>query len=717
MTYRVALAGNPNCGKTTLFNRLTGATQRVGNWPGVTIDRKTGKIRGTQNAELIDMPGIYSLSPYSPEENITRDYLLNERPDVVLNIVDATNLERNLYLTLQILDMELPTVIALNMMDAVEKQGDRIDVELLSKKLGCPVVPISALKGTGVDKLVEAVEQAAKDRKAAVPVRLDGDIESAVEDILKRIGDRVDGCRRFYAIKLIENDERIAELLPEIKDTVTGDVTTLENKYDDEIDAIVADARYNAIGEITGACISRAPKESKDTLSDKVDRIVTHRILGLPIFVVIIGFVFLSIIGYGDYTGIGTFLTDTLNDWIGDVFTPKVEDWCNDNDVNEQLAGLLIDGIIGGVGAVIGFLPQMACLFLALCILEDIGYMARIAFVMDRIFRFFGLSGKSFIPLIVGTGCGVPGIMASRTIENPRDRRITAMTVTFIPCGAKLPVIAMIAGALFSNNGLVALYAYLLGIVVVLMSGIILKKFRSLSGKPAPFIMELPPYHIPSWMNVVKGVFDRTFAFVKKAGTIILLSCIAIWFLASYSPSLEYLGEIDGSILEGIGECIFGLFQPLGWGDNWQFTVGSFTGLIAKENLIATLGELFGMEVGDEGEEIWDLLADLLTPAAGLGFLTFNLLCAPCFAAIGAMHRELGTWKATGLAVAYQCVLAYFVSAIVYVLGSLIGGTEIDWAGWVAAILGVALIAYCLIMKDPFFFIKGKNEGSAEQSE
>ena len=717
MTYRVALAGNPNCGKTTLFNRLTGATQRVGNWPGVTIDRKTGKIRGTQDAELIDMPGIYSLSPYSPEENITRDYLLNERPDVVLNIVDATNLERNLYLTLQILDMELPTVIALNMMDAVEKQGDKVDIGLLSEKLGCPVVPISALKGTGVDKLVEAVEQAAKDRKSAVPVKLDRDIETAIDDVSGRIGDKVSSCRRFYAVKLIENDERIAELLPEIKDTVTGEVTSLENRMDDEIDAIIADARYNAIGEIADACITRAPKESKDTFSDKVDRIITHRILGLPIFIVIIGFVFISIIGFGDYTGIGTFLTDTLNDWIGDNFTGMVEEWCEDNDVNEQLASLLIDGIIGGVGAVIGFLPQMTCLFLALCILEDIGYMARIAFVMDRIFRFFGLSGKSFIPLIVGTGCGVPGIMASRTIENPRDRRITAMTVTFIPCGAKLPVIAMIAGALFSNNGLIALYAYLLGIVVVLMSGIMLKKFRSLSGKPAPFIMELPPYHIPSWMNVVKGVFDRTWAFVKKAGTIILLSCIAIWFLASYSPSLEYLGAIEGSILESIGECIFGLFQPLGWGDNWQFTVGSITGLIAKENLIGTLGELFGMEVGDEGEEIWDLLADTLTPAAGLGFLTFNLLCAPCFAAIGAMHRELGTWKATGLAVAYQCVLAYFVSAIVYVLGSLIGGTEIDWAGWVAAALGVVLLTYCLAMKNPFFFIKEKGAETAEESE
>ncbi len=708
MTIRVALAGNPNCGKTTLFNRLTGATQRVGNWPGVTIDKKTGKIRGTHDTELVDMPGIYSLSPYSPEENITRDYLLHEKPDVVLNIVDATNLERNLYLTLQILDMELPTVIALNMMDAVEKQGDRIDVGLLSEKLGCPVVPISALKGTGIDKLVEAVEKGAETKKGAVPVRLDGKLESVISDVQERIGDKVDGCRRFYAIKLVENDERVAEILPDVKDLLKGDVTTIENEMDDDIDSIVADARYNAIGEIAGTCVSKAPKESKDTLSDKVDRIVTHRILGLPIFIVIIGAVFLGIIGFGDFTGIGTFLTDTLNDWIGDSFTPKVEEWCEENDVNEQLTGLLVDGIIGGVGAVIGFLPQMACLFLALCILEDIGYMARIAFVMDRVFRFFGLSGKSFIPLIVGTGCGIPGILASRTIESPRDRRITAMTVTFIPCGAKLPVIAMIAGALFNNNGLVALYAYILGVIVVLMSGVILKKFKSLSGKPSPFIMELPPYHIPSWMNVLKGVIDRTLAFVKKAGTIILLSCIVIWFLASYSTSFEYIGAIEGSILESIGECIFGLFQPLGWGDNWQFTVGSITGLIAKENLIGTLGELFGMEVGDEGEEIWDLLAATLTPAAGLGFLTFNLLCAPCFAAIGAMHRELGTWKATGMAIAYQCVLAYFVAGIVYVVGSLIGGTDIDWAGWIVAAIGVVLIAYCLIMKDPFFFIKKK---------
>ena len=710
MTTKAALAGNPNCGKTTLFNRLTGSTQRVGNWPGVTIDKKTGKMKGADDIEVIDTPGIYSLSPYSPEENVTRDFLLDERPDVVINIVDATNLERNLFLTLQILDMEYPTVIALNMMDAVEKQGDRVDLKGLSDMLGCTVVPISALKGTGIDELVSAVKTAADSKIPAVPVKLDGRVEELVTKAMDEIGSAAENSKRFYAVKLVENDPRVGELLPDVRERMTGDITTLENEMDDDIDAIIADARYNAIGEIASACVTKAPREDTDTLSDKVDRIVTHRILGLPIFILIIGALFVGIIGFGDFTGIGTYFTDMLNDWIGGDFSEAVAQWCEDNDVSEPLASLLVDGIIAGVGAVIGFLPQMAILFLALCILEDIGYMARIAFVMDRIFRYFGLSGKSFIPVLVGTGCGVPGIMASRTIESPRDRRITAMTVTFIPCGAKLPVIAMIAGALFNNNGFVALYAYLIGIVVILMSGIILKKWRSLSGAPAPFIMELPPYHVPSWMNTLKGTFDRTFAFVKKAGTIILLSAIAIWFFASYSTSFEYLGDIEGSMLESFGQCIFGLFQPLGWGDNWELTIGSITGLIAKENLIGTLGQLFGMEVGDEGEEIWEVLGTVLTPAAGLAFLTFNLLCAPCFAAIGAMHRELGTWKATGCAVAYQTVLAYFVSAIVYVVGSLIGGTEIDWSGYVAAGLGAVLIAYFLLMKDPFFSSKRKGQ-------
>ena len=703
MSRIVALAGNPNCGKTTLFNKLTGASQRVGNWPGVTIDKKVGKLKGTPDTEIVDLPGIYSLSPYSPEENVSRDFLLDSRPDVVLNIVDATNMERNLFLTAQILDMQYPTVIALNMMDAVEKQGDVIDVDGLSKKLGCKVVPISALKGKGIDELIAAVNEA---KDPATPMELDGRIEQSIAKAEDLIGDKVDHAKRFYAVKLIENDERVNKALPEVKDALTGEITTLENELEDDVDAIIADARYNAIGEITSASVKKAPRETNDTVSDKVDRIITHRILGLPIFILIIGVLFVGIIGFGDFTGIGTYLTDYVNGYIEETIQPNVADWCAENDVSDPLTGVLVDGIIGGVGAVLGFLPQMACLFLALCILEDIGYMARIAFVMDRVFRFFGLSGKSFIPVLVGTGCGVPGILASRTIESPRDRRITAMTVTFIPCGAKLPVIAMIAGALFNNNGLVALYSYIIGIVVILMSGIILKKFKGLSGKPAPFIMELPPYHVPMWFNVLKGVFDRTWAFVKRAGTIILLSAILVWFFGNYSSSFEYLGDIEGSMLESFGEAIYGLFQPLGWGDNWELTVGSITGLVAKENLISTLGILFGEEVSDEGEEIWGLLAAVLTPAAGLAFLTFNLLCAPCFAAIGAMHRELGTWKATGIAVTYQTVLAYFVSAIVYVFVSLVDGTSVNAGGWVMAIIGIALLAYFLAMKDPLFFLR-----------
>ena len=705
MTRIVALAGNPNCGKTTLFNKLTGASQRVGNWPGVTIDKKEGKLKGTPDTEVVDLPGIYSLSPYSPEENVSRDFLLDGRPDVILNIVDATNLERNLFLTAQILDMQYPTVIALNMMDAVEKQGDVRDVEGLSKRLGCAVVPISALKGKGIDELIGAIRDA---KDPASPMILSDRVEQSVSKAQDLIGDKVDHAKRFYAVKLIENDERVNETYPDVKDALSGEITTLENELEDDVDAIIADARYNAIGEITSETVKKAPRESKDTVSDKVDRIITHRILGLPIFIVIIGVLFLGIIGFQDFTGIGTYFTDLLNGYIEETIQPNVEEWCVDHEVSDPLTGLLVDGIVGGVGAVIGFLPQMACLFLALCLLEDIGYMARIAFVMDRIFRFFGLSGKSFIPVIVGTGCGVPGILASRTIESPRDRKITAMTVTFMPCGAKLPVIAMIAGALFSNNGLIALYAYLLGIAAVLVSGIILKKFRGLSGKPAPFIMELPPYHVPMWFNVLKSVFDRTWAFVKRAGSIILLSAIIIWFFGNYNGSFEYLGDIEGSMLESLGEAIYGIFQPLGWGDNWELTVGSITGLVAKENLISTLGILFGEEVGDEGEEIWGILGEILTPAAGLAFLTFNLLCAPCFAAIGAMHRELGTWKATGAAVLYQTVLAYFVSAIIYVLVSLIDGTSVDWAGYVMAGIGVALLAYFLTMKDPLFFLRKK---------
>ncbi len=708
MSVRIALAGNPNCGKTTLFNKLTGASQRVGNWPGVTIDKKVGRIRGSDGAELVDTPGIYSLSPYSPEEVVTRNFLLDEDPDAVINIVDATNIERNLFLTLQIMDTGIPMVVALNMMDTVKKNGGSIDAEKLSKRLGCPVVPISALKSEGIDELVQTVLTAAEKKEGITHIDFPQGIEEVITKAEAEFSGKVpDHELRWHAVKLIENDSMVCEKFPEIREKFTGDITSLENEFGDDVDAVIADARYSVIEEIVADTVKKPEiQEEKGTLSDRIDRIVTHRIWGIPIFIGVLAIVFLGIIGFGDIVGIGTYLTDLLNGFIEDPIGTSVEQWCADNGVSEELTGLIMSAFIGGVGAVIGFLPQMLVLFLALCILEDIGYMARIAFVMDRVFRFFGLSGKSFIPIIVGTGCGVPGIMATRTIESDRDRRITAMSVTFIPCGAKLPIIALIAGALFNNNGLVALFSYLLGIVVILMSGIILKKWKSLSGEPAPFIMELPPYHLPSIFNVFKGTLDRGWAFVRKAGTIILLASVLIWFLASYDFSFSYLGAdaTTDSILQSIGEAICVIFQPLGWGDHWEFTVGSITGLIAKENLVGTLGTLFAIdEVSEAGEEYWEILAAYLTPAAGLAFLVFNLLCAPCFAAIGAMHRELGSWKSTGLAVAYQCIIAYAVASIVYVIGSLIGGDSPVVSGIVMAIISVAAIAYLLISKDPFF--------------
>ena len=710
MTLTIALAGNPNCGKTTLFNRLTGSSQRVGNWPGVTIDKKVGKIKGADDAELVDLPGIYSMSPYSPEEIVSRNYLMNEDPDAIINIVDATNLERNLFLTLQILDTGISTVIALNMMDAVQKNGDEIDIGKLSRGLGCPVVPISALKGDGVDDLVKKIVETGNSKSRSNPVRFDDDIEELISKGEEALRGKVpESHLRWFAVKLIENDKTVDEDHPDAKKAISSDISKVEEDYDDEIDAIIADARYNKISGIVSDSVRKAKRDERGTLSDRIDRIVTSRIWGFPIFIVIIGAMFLGIIGFGDITGIGTYFTDWLNGFIEDPIQTSVEEWCIDNEVSEALTGLLVNGIIGGVGAVIGFLPQMLILFLALCILEDIGYMSRVAFVMDRIFRHFGLSGKSFIPVIVGTGCGVPGIMASRTIESERDRRITAMTVTFIPCGAKLPVISMIAGALFGGNGLVALFAYILGIICILISGIILKKLKSLSGTPSPFIMELPPYHIPSWLNVAKGTLDRGWSFVKKAGTIILLASVLVWFLASYDTHLQFLGNdtTEGSILASIGGAICVIFQPLGWGTNWELTVGTITGLIAKENIIGTFGTLFGIEAGESGEGLEEILQSILTPAAGLGFLAFNLICAPCFAAIGAMHRELGTWKSTLLAVGYQCLLAYGVSMIIYAVFSLIWGTYIHPGSVVAAIAIFAILAYLLVAKDPFRQLSG----------
>ncbi len=703
MSYTIALAGNPNCGKTTLFNALTGASQRVGNWPGVTIDKKVGKIHGT-DSELVDLPGIYSMSPYSPEEIVSRNFIIDEKPDALINIVDATNLERNLFLTLQLLDMGTPMVVALNMMDMVEAAGDKIDVDGLSKSLGVPVVPISAAKKTGIDDLVKKITEVAGSQQKPSPSEFSGTFESAVvaaEGALK--GKVPEDSLRFYAIKLLEGDKDVVEKAPQAREQIASAINAFEKEYDDSADSVIADSRYNRIAEVVGSTVKRAPRDEKGTLSDRVDRIVTNRWLGIPIFIAIIALIYFIAMYDGAWgTSPGAWATGWLNDWFGSL-GESVAAWCEDNAVEPWLSGLLVDGIIGGVGAVLGFLPQMIILFLCLVILEEIGYMARVAFVMDRVFRYFGLSGKSFIPLLVGTGCGIPGVMASRTIESESDRRITAMTVTFMPCGAKLPVIAMIAGALFGGSVLVGIYSYVLGVCVVILTGVIMKKLRRFAGTPAPFIMELPPYHAPQLFNVAKAVFDRAWAFVKKAGTIILLSAILIWFLCNYDFSLNMVESINDSILKWAGDGLKYLFMPLGWGDNWEFSIATFTGLVAKENLIATMGTMFGIEeISDEGEEIWSILATMLGSAGAISFLTFNLLCAPCFAAIGAMHRELGTWKSTGFAVAWQCVIAYLISVIVYVVYGSIVGAQIETISYVLCIINIAVLVYLVWAKDPF---------------
>ncbi len=724
MSITIALAGNPNCGKTTLFNKLTGANQRVGNWPGVTIDKKTGKVRG-HDIDVVDLPGIYSLSPYSPEEIVSRNFLIKESPDAVINIVDATNLERNLFLTLQVIDVGVPTVIALNMMDQVEKFGDKIDVEKLSRDLGCTVVPISAIKGEGIKDLIAAVESAAQKNEAPRPVNFDGDVENVISEAEKVLEGKVpQEHARFYAVKLVENDKQVTEEFPDAVSSIEAAVKDLESKKDDDIDSIIADARYNSISDIVSASVKRAPRDERGTLSDRVDRVVTSRIWGIPIFICVLAVVFLGVIGFSTWdegfaiTGIGTWCTDWMNGFIEDPIQSGLESWCVDNGVSEAMTDLLVNGIVAGVGAVIGFLPQMLILFLVMCILEDIGYMTRIAFVMDRVFRHFGLSGKSLIPIIVGTGCGVPGIMASRTIESERDRRITAMTVTFIPCGAKLPIISMLVAYVFGGNGLIAVLCYVVGVICVLISGIILKKFRSLSGAATPFIMELPPYHIPSATNIIKGTLDRGWAFVKKAGTIILLASVLIWLLSHYDAGLNYVTDDDmgDSILAAIGGALHWIFVPLGWsqtGENWEFTVGAITGLIAKENLVGTLEVLLGDQ---------EAIGDMLTYASGLSLLFFNLICAPCFAAIGAMHRELGSWKDTGIAVGYQCILAYCVALMFFGFVGCIGGLNevggVDYGApvgsTIAAIVVLAILVYILWAKDPFHQLAGKDEYDAE---
>ncbi|MBE6528780.1 MAG: ferrous iron transport protein B [Thermoplasmata archaeon] len=718
MSFTIALAGNPNCGKTTLFNALTGASQRVGNWPGVTIDKKVGKIKGT-DSELVDLPGIYSLSPYSPEEVVSRNFIVEERPDAIINIVDATNLERNLFLTMQLIDMGRPMVVALNMMDQIEAAGDEIDIDGLSKALGVPVVPISASKKRNIDELVSTIQSVAENKTAPAVSKYDDSIEIVVEAAMKELSGKVpEDSLRFYAFKLIEGDSLIDEVAPGSREAISSWIKDMEETFDDSADSIIADSRYERIGQAVSGVCKRAPRSDKGTRSDRIDRIVTNRWLGLPIFAVIIAAVYFIAMYDGKLgTSPGAWATGWLNDYIGDELIPMVEEWCVDAGVSDILTGLLCDGILNGVGAVIGFLPQMIVLFICLVILEEIGYMARVAFVMDRIFRYFNLSGKSFIPLLVGTGCGIPGVMACRTIESEADRRITAMTVTFMPCGAKLPVIAAITAAL-AGAWWVGVCAYFGGIILVITSGIILKKFKHLAGKPAPFIMELPPYHVPGLFTSIKSVFDRSWAFVKKAGTIILLTMILIWFLSHFTLSFDYIDpdeDMGDSILAAIGGVIAYIFMPLGWGDSWELASASITGLIAKEDLIGTLAIVLGGNPDLDEDAVGELLALILQDSAIVSFFTFNMYCAPCFAAIGAIHRELGTWKHTAIAVAYQCLLAYFVSIIVYVVYGTIIGDTIDWYSYVLAAIDAVILIYLLVAKDPFRQLgKADPEGAEE---
>ena len=691
MVIKIALAGNPNCGKTTLFNALTGANQFVGNWPGVTVEKKEGKLKGHKDVVIMDLPGIYSLSPYTLEEVVARNYLIGEKPDAIINIIDGTNIERNLYLSTQIIELGIPVVIAVNMMDLVAKNGDNINIKALGDALGCEVVEISALKGTGVKKAAEKAVAAAQQKKAVDRVHAFAqDVEDTIATVEDKLGSSVpEAQKRFFAIKLLEKDSKISEQLTTTPD-VSAEVKALEDKFDDDTESIITNERYTYITSIIGKCVKKAAGSEKLTVSDKIDRIVTNRILALPIFALV-----MFIVYYVSITTVGGFLTDWTNDTLfGEWIIPGAQSFFEGIGCADWLTGLIVDGIISGVGAVLGFVPQMLVLFIFLAFLEGCGYMARVAFIMDRIFRKFGLSGKSFIPMLIGTGCGVPGIMASRTIENERDRRMTIMTTTFIPCGAKLPIIALIAGAFFGNAGWVSWSAYFVGIAAIICSGIILKKTKMFSGDPAPFVMELPAYHLPTVGSVLRSMWERGWSFIKKAGTIILLSTIVVWFTTYFGVvdgTFRMLSEeeIDYSILAAIGKCISWIFIPLGWGD-WKSAVAAVTGLVAKENVVGTFGILFHFgEVGETGEEIWGNLAANMTGIAAYSYLVFNLLCAPCFAAMGAIKREMNNAKWFWFAIGYQCGLAYLVSLCIFQIGGLFTGAA-TFGFW--TIVAVAII-------------------------
>ena len=711
MSIKMALVGNPNCGKTTMFNAMTGANQYVGNWPGVTVEKKEGKLRGYSDVVVTDLPGIYSLSPYTLEEVVSRDYLINERPDAILNLVDATNLERNLYLTTQVLEMGIPVVVALNMMDLVRKNGDQISAVKLSEQLGCPVVEVSALKGTGLKELyAKAVEMAKAGTWQGCRHRFSGRVEEALEQIGGLIAGTVPQEQLcWYEVKLFERDNKVMEQLAgqELAGPLEEIVTACERELDDDSESIITNERYEYITSMLKGAYQK--NRSGMTVSDRIDRIVTNRILALPIFVVVMGLVYAIAMGTSPAAlfdgsgdpwgiGIGTFGTDWANDVLfGEIVPGWFDAVLGALNVVEGsvLYGLIQDGIVAGVGAVLGFVPQMLVLFLLLSVLEDCGYMARIAFIMDRIFRRFGLSGKSFIPMLVATGCGVPGIMASRTIEQDRDRKMTIMTTGFIPCGAKMPIIGLFAGALFGGSAWVATSAYFIGVAAVILSGVMLKKTRPFAGEPAPFVMELPAYHAPTAGNVLRATWERGWSFIKRAGTVILLSAILMWFLQGFGFTEAGFGMVedsDHSLLAAIGSAIAVIFVPLGFGD-WRSTVATFTGLVAKENVVATFGVLFQYtgEISEAGEEIWPQIHAAFTPIAAYSFMIFNLLCAPCFAAMGAIKREMNNTKWTLAAIGYMCGFAYVVSLIVYQLGGLMLGEVAFGAGTVAA--GIALVA------------------------
>ena len=710
MAVRIALVGNPNCGKTTLFNALTGSSQYVGNWPGVTVEKKEGHLKGDKDVIITDLPGIYSLSPYTLEEVVSRDYLIKEKPEAIINLVDATNIERNLYLTTQALETGIPVVIALNMMDVIAKRGDRIDVKKLSAQLGCEVVEISALHENGLDKLMASAKKLAKAHKAANPEKKFSDsVEKAISEVeaLLPSGTIKENQKRWYAIKLLERDSKVMEqisLTPSVKNSIEDIASKLEKEFDDTTESIVTNERYEYIVNVVSSCVQK-PKEKVST-SDKIDRIVTSRIFGIPIFLAIMAFVYWISVG----SGLGTMGTDWVNDGLfGEIVPPAVENALTAAGASDVLIDLVVNGIIGGLGSVLGFLPQMAMLFLCLSILEDVGYMVRIAFVMDRVFRFFGLSGKSFIPLLIGAGCGIPGIQASRTIENDNDRRLTIMTATYIPCGAKLPVIALLEGVIFGGAWYLAFVMYVIGIVAVLVVAIILKKTKAFHGQAAPFVMELPEYHIPAAKTVLMHVWERVWSFLKKAGTVLFLACIVMWFISTYgieNGSFAMVEDASHSFIAAIGSVLAPIFTPAGFG-SWQAVASSLSGFVAKESIVSTMSILAmaGEELAEDDAALWQGVQAFF-PAATMGvaafsYLLFNLLNSPCLAAISTGAKEMGSKGWTAFMILFQNIFAYFAAVMVYQIGCfIVYGTFT--VGTIVGFVILAALLFGLFRPDPY---------------